>query len=206
MYSVFIFLFSNLININSITGQYQINGLITSNVEQLDLIPMPIVPVSVTVATTAPTGYNGAIYYINMPVKYNKIIVNVNSFSASSTGTVLIYQRNGGLAANTANPANLISSGSFNATSAVSVAVTPTGTNKLSPGVAYILYGKKSTAIWTYSTYTASFFNTLNNLLITGAPTNFSIATLSASSPPVTFDPTSATAGTINPLTCRLSA
>ena len=196
---------TNLVNISSITGQYQINGLISDALEQTDLVPIPMIPVGTQIATTAPVNYEGAIHRIDMPVRYNHIITNVNTWSVSGLGNVLIYQRSGGLASTTASPASLVSSSSFTPSVAGSYVLTPTGTNQLSPGVAYILYGKQA-GTWTYSTYTANAYNSINAVLKTGAPATFTTTIASTSSAPTTFDPTSQTTATVNPLICRLSS
>lgn len=198
---------TNLVNVSPSTGVYQINGLISSAIEQLDTIPLPsILGGSQTNSSGQILTFQGGVHRIASPCKYNRILFTTNG-NGSTNAWILIYQRLGGLSANTSNPASLISSGSVAINTAQTYIMTPTGINALSPGVCYILYGKATNVTSQFRVYPSVTYNPLNALMITGSPISFTTATTVGSSPPTTFDPSSTTASTsVGWITCKLVA
>lgn len=192
--------FKNNINMVSITGSFQLNSNPVLTSEYTDFIPIPINNINTqTNSSVITSNYFGAIYKIDKPVLYNKILCSVNQ-GISSTGAsprVSIYQTPNGNSANNINLANLISTATGNLGITVgsvdtNLTLIPTGTNILVPGVAYFLCSNDNGANFTYYSYTNSSFRILNSNIITGASSTF-LTLIPSLLPPVTFDPTSQT-------------
>ncbi len=183
-------------DITASTGNYSNIAIFSSgtyiqalNEEQSELIPAVIWSSAGTLAT--PTTANGGTYNIRAVINVGRCTAGFSAVGSIGTFTVAIYQRFGGSAATTANPANLIAT--FTSTSqtvgTVNVILRSTGTGILSPGVCYVLWGRIGGGM-TSRVYNGVNIPGLNANLPAGvAPVQFT-TTYSIAALPATFDPT----------------
>lgn len=184
----------------------------TSTIETTDIIPCFQGGITITNFATATT-LNGAVYKIDRPTTFTKLQMSISSLTVSGPLFIAVYQRTGGISANTANPASLV--GVFNPTPIATGQITTPivrGVGYLSPGICYVLFGRTSGnfAIEVYA-------NSTNSAIITGTSVqtgytpNCFTTNISAASIPATFNPTVG-GGTITTslsalaMTCRLQS
>lgn len=136
----------------------------------------------------AQTTFDGASFFLEKPVTFNRIIFRITAKSGSPTVAILIYQSTGG-GSGTANRKATCTTVAIGA--AGNFAATPIeGTVSLEPGWCFALFGRDSVGgSATFQTYTVQIINLLTgNVDSATHPTSF-ITTIAANTTPAIFDP-----------------
>jgi len=123
-----------------------------------------------------------------------KLSVDHNTHTADGTYDIVLYTEDGQTKVIDITTANLTGTG---------VVTTAVSNVAVSPGVYYILIVPNSTAAGEFRCYTPSISVNLGSL-VTGEPQACGTLTVTASTPPATFDPTAITATTTSALQFRL--